>query len=951
MLRVTIAVGATLIIIVLVGPMMPSYLSSFRNRTDAWIHKELNNNSNNSSSSSSSSSIQSPPPSSGLKQSALSKTVPSHDSPLLEIKNSNIETQRLSSSSSSSSSLANHSTVVIGEHKHHHSNPMEILLPSIGEPTSAAEKLQCPANVLSFVINATDVKDECEGLRKAFDKTCGGGSASTGASSGAGPISNAAAVVSGTEKGNSRTLRRPASARRRLTTTTAGMESHLIYSVFKTIQKVFPDNGKWDRWSTRFDRLKMQQQQKQSRRLVESSQQDHHDVGMQQGNADDDGDASTRRDEQQQQQQQQQQQEEDNEEPLSATVPDSNAKVTENIIEGALLMNTDYLITNHTTEQVDSMQGQGEILEKQIDDENVGANQATQSKSNEIATPSTETTTSATKAHVPEAINIETCCRSILNVFHDECDTPEEEEFNDKRLFVIVCVIALCGVVKSLIRHFKLRWLPEAGGCILVGMVGGLFLRFLPNMDFGFQHDMFLRVMVPPIVFEAALNINKRSFSQMSVPIVIFAVWGTFMSTILSAAVVYYATRWIPVCPSIPFVESLAFGALISSIDPIAVLSVLSNMGMSAKDPIYVLIFGESLLNDGVAIVLFQTLVHFMDEKIVIDSEACWLATLHFLVIAFGSLFVGLACGFGATLYFWLMKGIQTPLVEVLMFLCWAFIPYYICDGVDWSGIVAIVAAGFFMDVYVIGTRQEQERTNTIGAMTISSSEDSQSNMTTSRTRTGGIFSQEGFLSTKAKNHIGFVTEINSTLMETAIFAYLGIFLLNKRYHWNFTIPLVAVMSCIFSRSIMVVFSSALSNTITRACHMGRRSFQNTCAISANNNNESSNRNSGISIDPRMQVVLIFAGLRGAMSFALVETVPMYDQSTGEGSRYKPELKAMTSACIVFTVFILGGYTYYLLVRLGLGPVGKDEDSVEMVSLINGPNGDEKDDDEEEAPW
>jgi NhaP-type Na+/H+ or K+/H+ antiporter len=108
----------------------------------------------------------------------------------------------------------------------------------------------------------------------------------------------------------------------------------------------------------------------------------------------------------------------------------------------------------------------------------------------------------------------------------------------------------------------------------------------------------------------------------MSVPIVIFAVWGTFMSTILSAAVVYYATRWITICTSIPFIESLAFGALISSIDPIAVLSVLSNMGMSDKDPIYVLIFGESLLNDGVAIVLFQTVVHFMDEKIVIDSEA-----------------------------------------------------------------------------------------------------------------------------------------------------------------------------------------------------------------------------------------------------------------------------------------------------------------------------------------
>jgi len=94
------------------------------------------------------------------------------------------------------------------------------------------------------------------------------------------------------------------------------------------------------------------------------------------------------------------------------------------------------------------------------------------------------------------------------------------------------------------------------------------------------------------------------------------------MSTLLSAAMVYYITRSVTWCTSIPFIESLAFGALISSIDPIAVLSVLSNMGMSDKDPIYVLIFGESLLNDGVAIVLFQTLVHFMDEKIVIDSEA-----------------------------------------------------------------------------------------------------------------------------------------------------------------------------------------------------------------------------------------------------------------------------------------------------------------------------------------
>ena len=69
----------------------------------------------------------------------------------------------------------------------------------------------------------------------------------------------------------------------------------------------------------------------------------------------------------------------------------------------------------------------------------------------------------------------------------------------NQRCFVTVCTIALCGLIKSLIRHFKIRWLSEAGGCILVGVVGVLFLKILPNIDFAFSHDMFLRVMVPPI--------------------------------------------------------------------------------------------------------------------------------------------------------------------------------------------------------------------------------------------------------------------------------------------------------------------------------------------------------------------------------------------------------------------------------------------------------------------
>jgi NhaP-type Na+/H+ or K+/H+ antiporter len=89
----------------------------------------------------------------------------------------------------------------------------------------------------------------------------------------------------------------------------------------------------------------------------------------------------------------------------------------------------------------------------------------------------------------------------------------------------------------------------------------------------------------------------------------------------------------------------------------------------------------------------------------------------------------------------------------------------------------------------------------------------------------------------------------------------------------------------------------------------------------------------GVIIDSRMQTVLWFAGLRGAMSFALVESIPLYDAVTGEGSRMKAELKAMTSASIIFTVFVLGGCTDYIIERLGMGPSSKSE-TVEMTSLL-----------------
>jgi NhaP-type Na+/H+ or K+/H+ antiporter len=460
------------------------------------------------------------------------------------------------------------------------------------------------------------------------------------------------------------------------------------------------------------------------------------------------------------------------------------------------------------------------------------------------------------------------------------------------------------GMLVLVSQHFapSFLWFPVAFGWCLT---------HYPHHDISFDGNWFLRIMVPPIVFEAALSIDKRSFNRHIVPILVYAVIGTLLATGLTAIVLHKGSAYFHgFCETIPLIDALAFGALISSIDPIAVLSVLSNMGMTDTDTIYVVIFGESLLNDGVAIVLFQTLVHFLDDKMEVDIHAITAAAIHFLVVAVGSLLVGVASGFGCTVYYWMMHGCQTPLVEVLMFVCWALIPYYICDGIGWSGIVAVVATGFVLDIMVVGQKDDELGQKDNG---MDESEHLE-NLNLSRRP---IFSRGGHLSSMAKTHIGFVAQILSTTMETAIFAYLGLFLFSSRYHWNFYHTTLAICGCCVSRAIMIPCLSFLANSITRMQQKNNCQNANLPQLCTGGG---LGHPVGVVIDRKMQMVLWVAGLRGAMSFALVEHIPLYDAVTGEGSRLKSELVAMTSASIMFTVFILGGSTFYMMDGLGMAP-------------------------------
>jgi hypothetical protein len=177
-------------------------------------------------------------------------------------------------------------------------------------------------------------------------------------------------------------------------------------------------------------------------------------------------------------------------------------------------------------------------------------------------------------------------------------------------------------------------------------------------------------------------------------------------------------------------------------------------------------------------------------------------------------------------------------------------------------------------------------------------------------------FSGSGHIRDKSRLHVGFVAEVVSSLMETAIFAYLGLFLFNEQ-DWNIWLMGTGIFACMTSRAGMVVCLSLLVNLcvwIDLEGMLGRVWLMFTGRqqrAAARLDDDSIHSSSKAYLDRRTQIILFSAGVRGAVSYALVQNIPVYNSVTKQGSHFKGELKAMTSATIVVLLFLFGAITYY----------------------------------------
>ena len=136
-------------------------------------------------------------------------------------------------------------------------------------------------------------------------------------------------------------------------------------------------------------------------------------------------------------------------------------------------------------------------------------------------------------------------------------------------------------------------------------LLGALRLPVLSPLQAGHRSDwltpdVILIVFLPALVFEASVKIDVRSLIREFVPLFLLVTFGVLMASVATGYLVHWAT-------GLPVLMALLFGSIISATDPISVLAIFKDLKTSAR--LSLLIEGESLLNDGTAVVLFQILL------------------------------------------------------------------------------------------------------------------------------------------------------------------------------------------------------------------------------------------------------------------------------------------------------------------------------------------------------
>lgn len=455
----------------------------------------------------------------------------------------------------------------------------------------------------------------------------------------------------------------------------------------------------------------------------------------------------------------------------------------------------------------------------------------------------------------------------MLSTADDAPDPLANDQSVARNVLLLVTLVAITLMVNNFVEKRNIP-IPAAILTVVIGMVAGAFALAFPTFgrsslvaleDSSAQEFMVL--FLAPLIFAEGYGLKSRKFFDNLARILTHAFLGTLLSSIVVAAGLYYLPplTGVSAWAKLNFAECLTFGALISSTDPVTTLAIFKEQHMveNGLSYLYYTVLGESILNDAVALTLFESFSDLVRQDLSITPSSVLQITGTFFYTFVGSALIGAASGILTALilkFARLGSGaneeehfyFNVPEIGVTFVL--AYLPFLVADALDLSGVTAIMSAGICMRHYA------------------------HYNMT--------LVTRQVFLPT---------IELMASLCETYVFLLLGIGVICLKSEYSLSLTLWTLFLCAVARALHVYPFSVVVNRCSSAQRFNRNEM----------------------------FVLWFAGLRGAVAFVCALGFP--ESENGSEAKHRNVVLCTTVVVVGVTMVVLGWPTGTMLRLLKIG--------------------------------
>ena len=276
----------------------------------------------------------------------------------------------------------------------------------------------------------------------------------------------------------------------------------------------------------------------------------------------------------------------------------------------------------------------------------------------------------------------------------EENEEEENQAVSRVDLWLLMALVLFCAVVNV---RLKVPVLPQTGLLLGVGVLLRCVGTFVTGVETSVKHmdgitaDTIMLFFLPALIAECALSLDWYTFKREIGQILTLATSAVLMSSFLTGFVVKYILNYDE---EFDWYSAMLIGAILSATDHVSVVAILKEI--QTDDKLQVLMQGETLINDGTVLALFEWLLSGATEKVSAAEEL----TELFFRLTLGGLAWGLA--FSVVISIWLSKLVDHVVLETLLTIMCAYLLFYTAEleTLHFSGGIAVVVFGLYMSAY-----------------------------------------------------------------------------------------------------------------------------------------------------------------------------------------------------------------------------------------------------------